>query len=289
MPIASSAAPDRADIYYEDHGFDDDPPLLLIAGLGNQLLFWEDEFIRGLLDRMFRVIVFDNRDTGLSTGFTEQVDVFEVLAGAQKPAYTIGDMVLDSVGVLDAVGVERAHVLGVSLGGMVAQGLAIEFPNRVQSLTLLSSTTGSPDVGQATQECLEALLRTPPADPEAAFEATVAARALWSTPSHYDENITRDYFRRSIERGEHPGASNRQMAAVLSGGDREDALGQLDVPALVLHGTIDPLIAPDGGERLASLIPDAELVMLDDMAHDFPPHFWAPVIEAVTQLAIRSA
>lgn len=288
MPVARSGAGGAVSIHYEDHGLADDPALLLIAGLGNQLIFFEQELVQGLLDRAFRVLAFDNRDTGLSTTFAEVVQPLEVLAGRQQPPYTIGDMAADAIAVMDAAGVDRGHVLGVSLGGMIAQTIAIEHPERVQSLTLLSSTTGAPDVGQPTDECLQALLEPTPHDPVAALEHNVRVRQLWSTTEHFDPEWTRAYFRRAAERGEAPGASGRQMAAVLSASDREPQLQELQVPTLVLHGTADPLIAPSGGERLAEVIPDAELVLLDGMAHDLPPHYWAPIIEAVTQLAIRS-
>ena len=288
MPVATSGPDGSVSIHYETHGFDDDPPLLLIAGLGNQLIFWEDEFVQGLLDRAFRVITFDNRDVGLSTGFEGEADLFAVLAGDQEPPYSIGDMTADAVAVLDAAGVEQAHVLGVSLGGLVAQGLALDHAERVTSLTLLSSTTGAPDVGQATSECLDALLEPPPPDRQGVIDYSVRVRELWSTPEHYDPDWTRAYFERAAERGEIDGGSTRQMAAVLSAPHREADLAELDVPTLVLHGTADPLIAPSGSERLAELIPGAELVLLEGMAHDLPPHYWAPVIESVTQLAIRS-
>ena len=204
--------------------------------------------------------------------------------------YSLRDMAADVVAVLDDAGIDRAHVLGVSLGGMIAQTMAIEFPDRVQSLSLLSSTTGAADVGQPSSEALEALLAPGPDDPsrEAVVEADVAARAVWSTPGHFDEDWTRDYFGRCYDRAHHPAGQSRQMAAILSAPDREGALAQLAVPTVVMHGTADMLVGQDGGTRLAELIPDAEFVELDGMGHDLPPHFWAPIIEAITQLAIRS-
>lgn len=288
MPTASAGPDGSVTIHYEDHGLADDPPLLLIAGLGNQLLFWEDEFVQGLLDRAFRVIVFDNRDTGLSTAFDDDVDLFAVIAGDATAPYRLDHMVGDTIAVLDAVGLDRAHILGVSLGGLVAQGLALDHPDRVQSLTLLSSTTGAPDVGQPTPECLDALLEPAPTDRAAAVDYSVRVRQLWGTSDHFDADWTRDYFERSADRADIRGGSTRQMAAVLSAPHREDELRDLRVPTLVLHGTADPLIAATGSERLADLIPGAELVLLDAMAHDLPPHYWAPVIESVTQLAIRA-
>lgn len=285
------------EIEYDVQGFyDDDPPLVLIAGLGCQLIFFEDEFVQGLIDRAFRVIRMDNRDVGLSSWLddhpVELGEVYTALAAGEAPEvpYSLRDMAADVVAVLDDAGIDRAHVLGVSLGGMIAQTLAIEFPDRVRSLSLLSSTTGAPDVGQPSADALEALL-APGSDDQsrdAVVEADLAARSIWSTPGQFDEDWTRDYFGRCYDRAHHPAGQGRQMAAVLTAPDREGALAQLAVPTVVLHGTADTLVGQDGGTRLAELIPDAEFVELDGMGHDLPPHFWAPIIEAITQLAIRS-
>ena len=285
------------EIEYDVQSFyDDDPPLVLIAGLGCQLIFFEDEFVQGLVDRAFRVIRMDNRDVGLSTWLDDDPvdlgDVYAALAAGEAPTvpYSLRDMAADVVAVLDDAGIERAHLLGVSLGGMIAQTMAIEFPDRVQSLSLLSSTTGAPDVGQPSAEALEALL-APSSDDQsrdAVVEADLAARSIWSTPGQFDEDWTREYFGRCYDRAHHPAGQGRQMAAVLSAPDREGALAQLAVPTVVMHGTADTLVGQDGGTRLAELIPDAEFVELDGMGHDLPPHFWAPIIEAITQLAIRS-
>ena len=286
------------EIEYDVQSFyDDDPPLVLIAGLGCQLIFFEDEFVQGLIDRAFRVIRIDNRDMGLSTWLDDHpvdlTDVYAALGAGEAPEvpYTLRDMAADVVAVLDDAGIDRAHVLGVSLGGMIAQTLAIEFPERVHSLSLLSSTTGAPDVGQPSPEALEALLAPGPEDTtrEAIVEADVAARAVWSTSGHFDEDWTRDYFGRCYDRAHHPAGQSRQMAAILTAPDREPALAELAVPTVVLHGTADNLVAPSGGQRLAELIPDAEYVELDGMGHDLPPHYWAPIIEAITQLAVSSA
>lgn len=285
------------EIEYDVHAFhDDDPPLILIAGLGCQLIFFEDELVQGFVDRAFRVVRMDNRDSGLSSTFDDQlVDIAAVYAGLAAepdfvPPYSLSDMAGDVVAVLDDLGVDRAHVMGVSLGGMIAQTLAIEHPSRVRSLTLLSSTSGNPTVGQPSAAALEALL-APAADPNdrsAVVEADVWSREVWSTTAYYDEDWSRSYFGDCFDRANHPTAMARQMAAFLCADDREPALAELDVATLILHGTDDRLVAPDGGARLAELIPGAELVELDDMGHDLPPHYWAPIIEAVTQLAVRS-
>jgi pimeloyl-ACP methyl ester carboxylesterase len=291
------AACGDVEIEYDVAGFyDDDPPLVLIAGLGCQLTFFEEEMVQGLVDRAFRVIRMDNRDAGLSTTFDNHVIDLEqvqqaVTAGESiELPYTLSDMAADVVAVLDDLGIDGAHLLGVSLGGMIAQTVAIEHPSRVRSLTLLSSATGHPSAGQPSPEALGALL-APVGDPDNrhdVVEANVRSRAVWATTAHWDEAWTRAHFAECFDRANHPTAMARQLAAVLAAPDREPQLAQLDVPTVVLHGTDDRLVAPSGGERLADVIPGAELVELDDMGHDLPPHYWAPVIEAVTQLAIRA-
>ncbi len=284
------------EIAYDVHGDHDDPALLLIPGLGNQLLFFEDEFVDGLVDRAFRVIRIDNRDVGLSSSYHDsEFDLGHFMAvlaqgeGAVAP-YTLADMADDAVAVFDCLGVERGHVLGVSLGGMVAQAVAVSHPGRVQSLILVSSTTGSPDVGQPSPEALAALLTPGPATGrDAIIEHDAGVRKIWATADHHDEAWTRRYFAASYDRAHNPSGSARQMAAVLTAPDREPALAELTVPTLVMHGSADVLIAPSGGERLAGLIANADFVELEGMGHDLPPHYWAPLIEAVTRLAIRSA
>ncbi len=290
-----TAAVGNIELAYDVHGDPQDPALVLMAGLGNPLLFFEDEFVQGLVDRSFRVVRFDNRDSGLSTTLDEaKVDMGDVLdaIGSGRHIdlpYTVSDMAADAVGLLDHLGIDRAHVLGVSLGGMVAQSVAIEHPTRVQSLTLVSSTTGSADVGQPTPEAIVALLSPNQGTSRAEMvEHDVASRRIWATVEYFEEAQTRSYFEALYDRGYSPGGQARQMAAVLAAPDREPSLARLSVPTLILHGTDDKLIAFDGGARLAELIPGAELVELQGMGHDLPAAYWGPVIEAITQLAVRS-
>lgn len=293
MPVARLG---NVEIHYDDQYFsDDDPPLVLVAGLGAQLIFFEDEFVQGLIDRAFRVIRIDNRDVGLSTRFADAVDLPLVLSALAEgrevvPPYTLSDMARDVVAVLDHLRLESAHLLGVSLGGMVAQLVAIEHPERVRSLSLLSSTTGAADVGQPTEEAMAALLAPgPTGNRDAIIEHDVEVRRVWSTTDHFDEAWTRGYFARCYDRSHHPEGVSRQMVAVLCAGEREQELSGLGVPTLVMHGTDDKLLAPSGGARLAELIPDAQYVELEGMGHDLPPHYWAPVIEAITALAVSSS
>lgn len=293
MPFATSG---DLNIYYEVDAFsDDDPPLVLIAGLGAQLLFYEDELVRGFVDRAFRVIRLDNRDAGLSGSVDVDLsrdDLYAAFNGETSfdPPYGLDEMAGDVVAVLDDLGVDRAHVMGVSLGGMIAQAMAIDHPGRVHSLTLLSSTSGNPSVGQPSAEAMDALVRQRPPDQtrQEVIESDLADRRIWATAEHFDADLAREYFGRCFDRARNPAGMTRQMAAVVTAPDRETDLARLEVPTLVMHGTEDKLIAPDGGTRLAELIPGSEFVGLEGMGHDLPPHYWAPVIEAVTQLAIRA-
>jgi pimeloyl-ACP methyl ester carboxylesterase len=274
MPVAPAGA---VEIYYETFGEPEDPALLLVAGLGAQLITWQEEFCYSLIDRGFFVIRFDNRDCGLSTILPDEA------------AYTLSDMAADGVAVLDALGVDGAHVVGQSLGGMIAQTMAIEHPARVRTLTSISSTTGNPNVGQPTDDALVGIAREAIGDLELAIESDVAARRIWASPSWFDEEETRAYFRRANERSFQPGASLRQLVAIASGPDREPLLARLDVPTLVIHGTLDPLVTPDGGQRTAEIIPGAELLMIDGLAHDLPVQVWQQVISAITTLASQNA
>ena len=267
MPFAPSGS---VQIFYETLGDPADPPLVLIAGLGNQLLMWHDEFCHSLVDRGFFVIRHDNRDAGLST----------IMADEQP--YSLSDMATDTVAVLDAAGVDRAHFVGHSLGGMIAQLVAIEHRARVATLTTISSSTGNFEYGAPTDEAMAAISRPPAGSIEAAIEGDVASRRIWASPSWFDEGAAREYFRAAHERSFTPGASMRQVATILSASDREPLLAQLDVPALVIHGTLDPLIPPDGGRRTAELIPRAELMLVDGLGHDLPVQVWQQVISAIT-------
>lgn len=264
-------------IYYDTFGFDDDPPIVLVCGLGSQVLFWRDEFCYGLVDRGFFVVRVDNRDGGLSTQMPDDAK------------YTLSDMAGDIVAVLDAAGIAQAHVVGHSLGGMIAQTLAIEHPNRVLTLTTISANTGNLEFGKPTDDAMAAMTTPPAGNREAQIERDVAARRVWASPSWFDEDETRAYFTESYDRAYSATGSMRQFDAMLASGSRDDVLPGLALPTLVIHGTLDTLIAPDGATRTAELVPGAELLMIEGMGHDLPVEAWQQIISAITAMVARSA
>jgi pimeloyl-ACP methyl ester carboxylesterase len=288
MPIAPA---NGIEIYYEEAGDPAHPPLVLIMGLGAQQVHWAPELIEGFADRGFRVISFDNRDVGLSTHLDGPVDVTGLLAarGAGETVsvpYLVADMADDVAGLLDHLGIDRAHILGVSLGGMVAQALAIAHPDRVRTLTSIMSTTGDPDVGAPSWDAMQMLLRPPSRTVEEYMDAAVAVAQVIGTSGMIDEGRLRRTAARAWERGYDPAGVARQLAGVLASVPRSPALAELDVPTLVIHGTADPLVDPSGGERTAEVVPDAKLLLIEGMGHDLSAAHWPTVIDAVTTHAL---
>jgi len=281
------------ELCYESIGDPDDPALLMVMGLGAQLVGWPDALCDGFAARGFRVVRFDNRDAGRSTHLHDarRPDVRAALEGdVSSAAYTLSDLAADTAGLLDALGIERAHVLGSSMGGMVAQMLAIEHPRRVASLTSLMSTTGSPSVGRATLEA-EAILTQPPVrSREEYVERSVANSAITGSPGfELDEDGARHRAGLSFDRGYDPLGVARQLVAVLASPDRTAGLATVAVPTLVWHGDADPLIDVSGGRATADAVPGAELEIVAGMGHDLPVPIWAPLVERVTRLAARTA
>ena len=273
------------ELCWQRFGEPDAPPLLMIMGLGAQMILWPDGLCQLLADRGFGVIRFDNRDAGRSTVLTDAgaPSISQALAGevGQAP-YTLSDMAADAAGLLDALGIEQAHVLGSSLGGMVAQTLAIERPERVLSLASLMSTTGDREVGQPTPAGLEALTTAPPTDRAGYIEATVRARAMIGSPGFpRDEERARDLAGRMYDRGYHPDGTMRQVVAILASGDRTPLLRELDVPTVVIHGEDDALIGVSGGHATAAAIPGSRLVLIPGLGHDLPAGSWETIADAV--------
>jgi pimeloyl-ACP methyl ester carboxylesterase len=246
----------------------------LINGLGSPLVAFEAGFVDRLVGRGLAVVRFDNRDVGRS----DRVE--RGPPGAPTP-YTLGDMAGDAVAVLDAVGWGSAHVLGQSMGGMIAQQLAIEHPDRVRSLLPVMTSSGRPGFGRPTESAMEALLRPAPLERGAWLEHRVATERVWASPGHWSEPWLRAKGEAMWEHGVDSRGSLRQFRAVRAAGSRDDALAGLSVPTLVIHGSADTLIAPDGGRHLAEVIPGARYAEIDGLGHDLPPGLWAEIVDAV--------
>ncbi len=279
-------------IAYEALGDPADPPLILVAGLGRQLIGWPDGFLRALIDRGHFVVRFDNRDVGESTHLHDvpQPDLRASLAGdASSAPYSLSDMAADAAGLLDALGIDSAHLAGASLGGMIAQTVAIEHPDRVRSLTSIMSTTGERSAAQATPEALAVLFQPPARSREEAVDRAVAgARVIGSPGFPMDEEAIRDVAARAFDRGYDPRGIARQLAAVQASGDRTEALRALRVPTLVIHGEEDPLIPATGGRATAAAIEGAELLTIPGMGHDLPGGVWTRIADAIAGLVARA-
>lgn len=288
------------ELAYESFGDETDEAILMIAGLGTQMIRWTVPFCEALAARGYRVIRFDNRDTGCSTHFRQcpppdfSALAAELMAGRRPDVpYTLHDMALDAIGLLDILSIDRAHVVGRSMGGMIAQIMASEHPGRVLSLTSIMSSTGNPALPQAAPEVMAMMLRPAP-DPfsdEAGFLAhSIAfARRIAGKDSLFDDEEHRRLALEEVQRAYDPGGSGRQVAAMAVTGDRRSRLATIGVPALVVHGADDPLIPPACGRDTAVSIPHANLLLIDGMGHDLPPAFYRTVIEAIDQTAQRAA
>jgi pimeloyl-ACP methyl ester carboxylesterase len=283
------------EIEYETFGEEGDPPLLLVMGLGAQMITWDTEFCEGLVDRGFFVIRYDNRDVGLSTkidvgDLDPMTEIMKGFSGGEPDApYLLADMAEDAIGLLDHLGIERAHIVGASMGGMIVQSIAIAHPERVLSLTSIMSTTGDPDVGQPDPEVLPLLLEAAPTERDAYIANAVRSAKLLGSPTHFDEEATAARAGLSFDRCFYPAGMGHQLLAIVSSPSRSDGLRRIDINSLVVHGDADPLVNVSGGERTAEVIPGAELLILEGMGHDLPAYYWPQVIEAITALASRSA
>jgi pimeloyl-ACP methyl ester carboxylesterase len=269
-----TAAVNGISLDYETAGDPSAPPLLLISGLGAQRIAWPAALLDALVALGFRVITFDNRDVGHSTWFDDvgEADLMGVLTGTASPAYGLGDMAGDAAGLLDTLDVPSAHVLGVSVGGMIAQRLAIDHPSRVASLVSVMSTTGDPNVGAAHPEALAVVALPPAEDRAGAIEQGLTVRRAIGSPGYpTDDNEARATITAAYDRASHPAGTGRQLAAIAGAADRTEALRRLDCPTLVIHGEADLLVDPSGGRATAAAIPAAELVLVPGMGHDLPP------------------
>lgn len=274
--IARHIGPAHIDIAYQRLGNPEAPALLLIMGLAGQSIHWPESFCHAFVDRGLQIIRFDNRDAGLSTHMTgaPNPNLPAALAGDfSSVSYTLSDMAADSVGLLDAIGIGQAHIIGASMGGQIAQTIAIEYPERVRSLVSMFSTTGSPSVGQPEPEALRQVFTGQPAvtRDDVIQQALRASRIVGSAGYEKDENEIADRAGRAYDRGHDPQGIARQAVATVASGDRTERLRQLRVPTLVIHGLADRMVDASGGRATAAAIPGAELVLIEGMGHDIPP------------------
>ncbi len=275
---------------YETFGDASDPPILLIMGLGTQMIAWRDDFCRMLADRGFYVIRYDNRDVGHSTKMKGRAPslVQMTTRRIKNPAYTLGEMADDAIGLLDHLGIERAHIVGASMGGMIAQHVGFRYPGRVLSLVSIMASTGHRLVGQPSLAIMPLFLSRPEGSKEAYVERAVKLfRAVGST-KHFDEQGVREIAEAGWERGVDFAGTGRQLGAIMADGNRTKRLRRITAPTLVIHGTDDKLVAPSGGKATAKAIKGAKLLMLDGMGHDLPRPLWPKLVDAIVENAARA-
>lgn len=278
--VTTSAAANGIDIVYESFGSPEGRPLLLIMGLGAQMIQWDEEFCGLLAEQGHHVVRFDNRDTGLSTHFHDA----GVPARGEPAPYLLEDMADDAAGLMDVLGWTSAHVVGASMGGMIAQALAIRHPDRVLTLTSIMSTPG-PAVAPPTQQAMAALMSPPPTDRAAAMEASVRTWSVIGSPGYdLDAELIKERAGRAYDRCFDPAGTARQLAAINGSPDRRAKLAGLRIPALVLHGEADPLVPLAGGQATAEAIPGARLVTYPGMGHDLPRALWPDFVAEITKL-----
>jgi len=284
---------DGIELCYQELGDPDGEPLLLVMGLATQMIAWSEEFCGMLAERGFRVVRFDNRDIGRSTkvrsaGLPGRLDM---LVGRRGSApYLLRDMAADTFGLMDHLGIESAHLVGASMGGMIVQTAAIENPARVRSLTSIMSTTGSRLVGHPSYKTFGLLLGNPPREREAAIERVVKTFKVIGSPGYpFEEERVREIAGLSFDRGHSEAGIARQLHAITASGDRTSALRQLDLPALVIHGKNDLLVNPSGGRATAKAIPGARLKLVDGMGHDLPRALYPTFADEIAATAARAS
>jgi pimeloyl-ACP methyl ester carboxylesterase len=275
---------------YDTFGDPAGPPVVLVMGLGAQMTSWDDEFCAQLAARGLYTVRYDNRDVGLSTRFDHLgvPDVREIAARQTNPAYTIEDMADDAAAFITALGIPKAHVVGASMGGFIVQELAIRHPDKVLSLTSIMSGLGGSDLVPPTPEATAALFTPAPVEREAMIEfGVLAARTTWGE-KYFTEERAREKRTAAIDRAISAEGTARQLGAVLAQRSRRQDLGQVHIPALVVHGDADPLVPYENGTRTAAAIPGARLLTLPEVGHDIPPQFFGTVADAIAGL-VRKA
>ncbi len=279
------------ELEYDTFGDPADPPLVLVMGLGAQMITWETAFCELVAARGFFVVRYDNRDVGLSTYFDDAPtpDLAALASGdLATAAYTLSDLADDAVGLFDALGIAKAHVVGASMGGMIVQQLAIDHPDRLLSVTSIMSTTGDPAVGQAEPFALAILTRAPAPDRAKAIEDSIDAyRSLGSPGYPDDEAFLLAKATAHYDRARNPAGTWRHAAAVVASGDRTAGLREVRLPTMVIHGAADPLINVSGGKATAEAIPGAELLIVPGMGHNLPRPVWPDVVDAIVHVTSR--
>lgn len=271
---------------YESFGSPEGKPMLLIMGLGAQMIFWDDELCQLLADQGHHVVRFDNRDVGLSTHMHEAgpPDLAAALGGQPQAAYLLKDLADDAAGLMDHLGWPSAHIVGASMGGMIAQTFTIEYPERTRTLTSIMSTPG-PDIGAPSPEAGAALLMPPAPDRATAVERSFELWGIIGSPGfEMDRERVARIAGLSYDRAYDPAGTARQLVAIIASGDRTDRLKQLNVPALVIHGEADVLVQLPGGVATAEAIPGARLLTFPGMGHDLPRQLWKQITGAITEL-----
>ena len=294
-PAVAFAEANGLQLCYETFGDPANPPMLLIMGLATQMIVWDDEFCAQVAARGFHVIRFDNRDIGLSTKLEHMrtPSMAELMLASAtrlrfRVPYLLRDMAADAVGLLDALGIRTAHVVGASMGGMIAQEIAIAFPERVRTLTSIMSTTGDPRLPRARPRAAAMLARRFPHDRDGFVRAYVQVwRVLAGERFPFDAAYWARQGAATYDRGINPPGAARQLLAIIASGNRKNALRRLSVPALVIHGDDDPLIPVEGGLDTAASIPGAELLLIEGMGHSFPREVWPRIIDAIARHASR--
>ncbi|KKI17666.1 alpha/beta fold hydrolase [Sphingomonas sp. Ag1] len=282
------------ELEYESFGNPADPTILLIMGLGAQLTLWSLPFVEALVERGFHVVRYDNRDVGLSTKLDHarpprigMLVLQRLLRLRPRVPYTIGDMAADAAGLLDALGIEKAHIVGASMGGMIAQVFAATYPDRTLSLTSIMSTTGNPRLSRASREAMDVLVNRPKTDD---FEALVAhgvraSKVLAGPAFPVEPEVLEARVRETIQRSNYPDGFARQVAAIVADGDRRERLKTIKAPAVVIHGTDDTLVPIDGGRDTAASIPGARLVEVRGMGHNVPVEVIPEIVDAIESVA----
>ena len=285
------------ELEYESFGGAKSPALLLIMGLGAQMILWDEEFCELLAGRGFRVIRFDNRDVGGSTklehaGAPNVAGALAAVAQGRPPQapYTLHDMAEDTVGLLGALGIDAAHVVGASMGGMIAQTLAIRHPRRVRTLTSIMSTTGNPSLPPANPAAMRVLVTPAPMERGPYIEHHIeVAKVIGSPGFPFDTEAVRSRAARTFDRGVFPAGVARQLVAILASGNRKPALSSVRAPTLVIHGLADPLIPIAAGRDTAEAVPGAEFFEIEGMGHDLPREIWPRLVDAIAKNAARAA